>query len=138
MFSWFKKELSLVVSLGRRGEDEAQKHYKTLGYKIIAANEFNRKGKQLGEIDFIAQRKTEIAFVEVKTRTLGSSQFGSGLDAVNRNKQSRLLAATKLYLIKHPEFQKFRPHIDVCLVTYNLDKTLKDVIIMENLVEDLN
>ena len=130
----FKKKPS---SLGAMGEQIAQTEYKRLGFSIVGSNVFNRKGKQLGEIDFIAKREKELCFVEVKTRSLLEDKFGGGLEAVNYFKQKKILKAVKLFLISNPEFQKLAPRIDVCLVELvDLDKPAKSVRILSNAVED--
>src|SRR3989344_8341959 len=66
MLNIFKKPKQ---SLGSWGEDYIASEYKKKGYKILDKNYFNRKGKQLGEIDFIALKDRDLAFVDVKTRT---------------------------------------------------------------------
>jgi putative endonuclease len=141
MFGWFSKnkQHSKPSSLGQRGELWAQDEYRRRGYKIIAANEFNHTGVRLGEIDFIARTKQDLAFVEVKTRSSQSGKFGSGAEAVNVFKQIKLLRAVKLYLLKNPELATLRPHIDVCEVLWNeVDKQFESVKILENSVEDWN
>jgi Holliday junction resolvase-like predicted endonuclease len=124
--------------LGRWGERVAQDEYKRSGYKIIRQNEFNRRGKQVGEIDFIALGKGSIAFVEVKTRMMGGSRFGSGFEAIHQLKQQRLLRAVKMFLNKYPKYQKLQPRIDACLVETNkVDRAQKRVTILSNVVSDL-
>ena len=51
-----------------------------------------------GEIDLIMLDHETIVFVEVKTRKTG--QAGSGLSAVNTQKQKRIVRAALLYLAK--------------------------------------
>ena len=134
MLSFLKK---VIPSLGQKGEQMAQKEYQRKGYKIISENEFNRFGKQLGEIDFIAQKNNSLVFVEVKTRSTNLDTYGGPFEAVGKSKQSKLLKATKLFLLKHPEFEKFNIQIDVCLIIMSdLDKTPRNVIILSNAVED--
>ena len=52
-----------------------------------------------GEIDLIMLDHDTIVFVEVKTRKKGEP--GSGLSAVNKNKQNRIYKAAMIYLMKH-------------------------------------
>lgn len=56
------------ISIGKKGEQVAAAYLKKKGFKIIKMNYINPKGKQLGEIDIIAQKEEVIVFVEVKTR----------------------------------------------------------------------
>ncbi len=137
MFGLFSKALPKAKTLGQLGEAAAQTEYKVRGSEILAANFFNPKGKRLGEVDFVAKNKTEIIFVEVKTRTSAQSRFGAGEEAVNLFKQRKILKAVKVYLLQHPKYQALRPQIDVCVMGYNpFDKSLKCVKIITNAVED--
>ncbi len=140
MFNIFKskpKIPSKPKSLGQIGEEYAQEEYKKQGYQIIAANEYNKKGKRLGEIDFIAKNKTTIIFVEVKTRTVGVDKFGKGVESVNIYKQRKILAAVKMYFLRNEKYLSLIPQIDVCLLEYNgVDKILNSVKIIANAVED--
>lgn len=137
MFGLFFKAVARTKTLGQLGEMAAQQEYKNRGYEILVANFFNRKGKRLGEVDFVVRNKSAIIFVEVKTRAAAISRFGSGAEAVNFFKQRRLLKAVKLFLQSHQEYANLRPQIDVCLVEQNpVDKSLKCVKIISNAVED--
>lgn len=137
MLDWLKKSSDNPKSLGQQGEEFAQKEYEKAGYKIVAANFFNRKGLRLGEIDFVAVNKEKIIFVEVKTRNSLVSKFGSGAEAVNQFKQIKLLKAVRIFLQKHQKYNHLQPQIDVCLVQYSeVDKLFKPAIIISNAVED--
>jgi uncharacterized protein (TIGR00252 family) len=140
MFNFFKKQSTIQApkTLGQLGEEFAQGEYKNRGYKIVAANFFNRKGIRKGEVDFIAVNNTQIIFVEVKTRNVrGTEKFGSGAESVNIYKQQKLLKAVKIFLLQNPEFQHLQPSIDVCVVRCNeFDKTPFSAILITNAVED--
>lgn len=141
MFGLFSKKPSseALKTLGQLGEEAAQKEYKIRGYEILAANFFNRKGKRLGEADFIARDKTSLVFVEVKTRGMGQGRFGTGAEAVDIYKQRKILKAVKVFLLSHQEFQALRPQIDVCIMEQGpFDKSLKCAKIITNAVEDEN
>jgi len=137
MFNFLKSKVDKPKTLGQLGEERAQEEYKKCGFKIIATNEYNKKGKRLGEIDFIAKSKQSIVFVEVKTRTAGADKFGKGVESVNIYKQQRLLRAVKMYFLRNPKMLEFKPQIDVCLLEYSeFDKSFKPAIIIPNAVED--
>jgi putative endonuclease len=139
MFNFLKPKPKIIKSLGQLGEEFAQEHYKSLGYKIIAKNEYNKKGKQFGEIDFITKDKTTIIFVEVKTRSSTPSRFGTAAEAVDIYKQRKILKAVKIYFLHNREYSELRPQIDVCLVEYSeVDKSFKSAKIISNAVEDCN
>jgi putative endonuclease len=125
----------MLKTLGQQGEEWAARHYEKLGYKIISRNEFNRRGKQLGEIDFVAIKDKVLVFVEVKTRKSGVNKFGTGAEAVNYFKQQKLRKAVYSFLLRHGEYKDFRPQIDVCVINVDsLDKALYNVIIIANAV----
>jgi|ERR1051326_3837277 uncharacterized protein (TIGR00252 family) len=155
MFEWLSPQKP--KTLGQIGEELAQLEYKRRGYKIVAANFFNKKGLRKGEIDLIACNKENIAFVEVKTRTEKQGWHGTAEEAVNVFKQVKLLKAVKIFLLKHPKYQQFRPQIDVAviimenpdelepvkeenqwkyLLKVSFDKLSKSVTIIPNAVED--
>lgn len=115
MLGFFTKKPE-ELTLGQIGEEFAQRYYEQLGFTIVAKNEYNKKGKQLGEIDFIAKNKEQIVFVEVKTRQRPEGRFGSGEEAVNNFKQIKILKAVKIFLLKHTEYAAHSPRIDVCVV----------------------
>lgn len=132
------KKSNRTSSLGKLGELFAQGVYRHKGYKVIDANVFNKKGKRVGEVDFIAVGENDIAFVEVKTRSSINSRFGSGLESVNIFKQKKLLKMVKLFLLRNRFYTKFRPHIDIVSILWaNVDKKPEKVIITSNAVEDL-
>ena len=77
-------------------------------YENIAAGFLTRCGMdilcrnyrcRLGEIEIIDQDREAICFVEVKYRS--SAAFGYPSEAVGRNKQARIIAASGVYLKEH-------------------------------------
>ena len=102
--------MSTKLDIGRYGEEAARKFLKKNGYKIVASN----KRESHKEIDIIATDKNYIAFVEVKTRSVGDdlySPYGSPASAVNKTKQKNLIAAARLYLKNNPTNKQ--PRMDV-------------------------
>jgi len=77
---------------GRRGEDLATAFLLSKGYGILERNW--KSGRK--EVDIIAQDGTDVVFVEVKTRT--AEDVLSALDAVDRRKQSHIIAAAEAYI----------------------------------------
>ncbi|MBE9531677.1 MAG: YraN family protein [Proteobacteria bacterium] len=80
------------IELGKMGEKEAEKLLKRAGYKVVERN-FRCK---YGEIDIIALDGGVLVFIEVKTRT--TSDFGSGKEAVNRRKQTKIVKSSLAYI----------------------------------------
>lgn len=88
------------------GEEEAAKMLKTKGLRIVERNW--RMGHL--EVDLIAESRSEIVFVEVKTRT---SAFGNKMpeEYVDENKKQRITAAANAY-IKSTQSDK-KPRFDI-------------------------
>lgn len=81
--------------LGNFGEKSAVRFLKRSGYKILERNfECDE-----GEVDIICRDKTTIAFVEVKTRTVGreSPLEARPAAAVTLEKQKKLVRCAALY-----------------------------------------
>jgi putative endonuclease len=78
---------------GRRGEDLAHRFLRRQGYTIVARNYRTRSGS--GEIDLVGWDGEALAFVEVKTRS--SEEFGSPDRAVDQEKRTRLILASRDY-----------------------------------------
>lgn len=77
---------------GNIGEDAVCGFLVRHGYEIIKRN-FTVRG---GEIDIIAEKANIIAFVEVKTRTIGS--MTSAEEAVDLRKQRLIIRTAQAYL----------------------------------------
>ena len=94
-----KKGELTTTDIGSFGERAAARFLKKKGYRILKTNYFAGKN----EIDIIAQKRRDIVFVEVKTRTyspLGDMPYGTPMEAVDTPKQKRTLAAASAYLYK--------------------------------------
>lgn len=100
-------------NIGEIGEEYASKFLKKKKYKILERN----YRKRYGEIDIIAENKNYIVFVEVKTRHTDS--MTSAADAVNRQKQLKIIKTASMYLAEN-ETDKFC-RFDVCEVYINSD-----------------
>lgn len=82
--------------VGNIGENEAAKHLKKKGYKILERN-FVESGH---EIDIIAKYKDELVFVEVKTRSAASTSEleARPASAVTPEKQRAIISTAIAYL----------------------------------------
>lgn len=78
---------------GNLGEDIACKFLENNGYKII---ERNKSFSKLSEIDIIAQIKSTLVFIEVKTRK--NNNFGTPLEAITKTKFNHIMQGARLYL----------------------------------------
>ena len=66
--------------LGKKGEKQAEKHLKKLGYTLLYRN----YKTPFGEADLVVKKGEEIVFVEVKTRT--DDSYGAPAESVTRAK----------------------------------------------------
>ena len=97
---------------GRRGEEAAYFHLRTLGYTMVARN--FRSARCRGEIDLIGWEDDVLCFVEVKTRTTRDVKPGEA--AVDRHKRRLLAAVIREYLRRLPPSCQWR--FDVVSVYY--------------------
>jgi len=97
---------------GRRGEEAAYFHLRTLGYTMVARN--FRSPRCRGEIDLIGWEDDVLCFVEVKTRTTRDVKPGEA--AVNRHKRRLVAAVIREYLRRLPPSCQWR--FDVVSVYY--------------------
>jgi putative endonuclease len=101
---------------GRRGEEAAYFHLRTLGYTMVARN--FRSPRCRGEIDLIGWEDDILCFVEVKTRTTRDVKPGEA--AVDRHKRRLIAAVTREYLRRCPPSCQWR--FDVVSVYYEHSK----------------
>ena len=101
-------------SLDRRGERAAERFVRRLGYKIVA------RGDRLGpgELDLVAVEGRTVVFVEVKTRR--SHQKGHPAEAVDEEKQRRLVKLALHYARRH-DLLECSMRFDVVAVTWSDD-----------------
>jgi putative endonuclease len=100
--------------LGRRGEDEAARHLKSLGYRILG----RRERVLRGDIDIVALDGRTVVFVEVRSRS--DTAHGHPAETVGRSKQRRIAELAAAYIRRHRlEDQSVR--IDVVAVTFSAE-----------------
>lgn len=82
--------------IGARGEKRAALHLWLHGYRVLEKNfHFGREA----EIDLIARKRGVTVFVEVKARS--GEKYGSGREAVTRQKREHIRLAAEYYRQKH-------------------------------------
>ena len=108
------------INIGKYGEDLACKYLETKGYKIKERN-FRTF---LGEIDIISEYKGNIVFVEVKTRR--SDKFGYPEEAINYNKQQKIIKNAFCYLAKYNLWEN-NYCFDVILISISNHKDIKRI-----------
>ena len=117
--------------IGDFGEDAAVKYLKRKRYKILARNA--TFGKL--ELDIVAKTRTDIVFVEVKTRSVesldGEMLYGRPSDAVNFEKKRNTVNAAYAYLKENPS--KLNMRIDVIEVYLDKNAEKPTVLKIEHL-----
>ena len=77
---------------GESTEEQAHRFLINKGLKLVCRN---YRCKQ-GELDLIMTDQQTLVIIEVRYRK--TDQYGSALESVTRTKQSRIIAATHIYL----------------------------------------
>lgn len=92
--------------LGKYGEKMARRYLRRHGYKIIKKNFV----AESNEIDIIAENRETLAFVEVKTRTIGHENPNEPRPAssVDPKKQRGIIKAATFYTAYNPTPKKKR------------------------------
>ena len=123
--------------IGNFGEREAAKFLKKQGYKIKERN-YVALGN---EIDIIAEDKSALVFVEVKTRTRGkeSAHEPRPASAVNAKKQQSIINAARYYHGSNKYRLNGKPiRFDIVEVWINDDNAIKSVAEIKHLVGAFN
>lgn len=81
-------------ALGQCGEAAAAAYLRRAGWRIIVQN----WRCPVGEIDLIAQRGSQLVFVEVRTRRAGTLQGPTPEESITRSKARRLISLAYAYL----------------------------------------
>lgn len=87
---------------GKRAEDVAKNYLSRRGVTVVAQNVVY----PFGEIDIVAEDKKYLVFIEVKYRH--QLTYGYPLEAVNKNKQRKIIRAAHAYL------QRYRGPLPYC------------------------
>lgn len=100
---------------GDWGERLAEDFLRRHGYEILDKN----YQKRCGEIDLICQKDDILHFVEVKTRTIASTQvFGPPEEAVTRAKQRKIIQTAFTFLAEKDYERNKNWQIDVISIIY--------------------
>jgi len=97
--------------LGRRGEDEAAKYLRGLGYRIVG----RRERVLRGDLDIVALDDRCVVFVEVRSRS--DTAHGHPAETVGPAKQRRLAELATAYIRRHG-LEDCHVRIDVVAVTF--------------------
>jgi putative endonuclease len=114
------------------GEELAARFLKDKGYKIVERNFKNRVGRQIGEIDIIAEKNKEIIFVEVKTRELERYQKTLPEENITFSKLTKLSRIANAY-IKSRNLWNYPYHFDAISVWLSCDFKKFEIKHIENI-----
>ncbi|MGO1466679.1 MAG: YraN family protein [Microbacterium gubbeenense] len=104
--------MSHNLTLGRAGEERAAEHLVGEGYEIVDRNWRCSDG----ELDIVAVRGSDIAVVEVKTRS--STRYGHPLEALDDRKTARLWRLAHMWARAHPDHARGRRvRVDAIAIT---------------------
>ena len=82
---------------GARAEELCADMLRKAGLRVLARNWRCRHG----QIDLVAEEDGTLVFAEVRYRS--DERFGGAAGSITAAKQSRLIAAARLYLMRRPE-----------------------------------
>jgi putative endonuclease len=100
---------------GDKGEEEAAEYLRGQGYAIVEM----RWRHERFDLDLIAENKTHIVFVEVKTRY--SDVYGEPWEAVNKGKRKRICISADAYIQKN-HIEK-EPRFDIISIIKNGERS---------------
>jgi len=103
-------------ALGQRGEAEAEKCLRTLGYRIVG----RRERVLRGDIDLVALDGRTVVFVEVRSRS--DTAHGHPAETVGPQKQRRIAELATAYIRRH-RLEDCQVRIDVVTVTFGPEGT---------------
>lgn len=99
-------------TLGRRGEAEAAKYLRGIGYRIVATRERLLRG----DIDLVALDGRTVVFVEVRSRS--DTAHGHPAETVGPAKQRRIVQLATAYIRRH-RLEDCAARIDVVTVVFD-------------------
>lgn len=117
-----------TISIGKKGEDIAERYLRRHGYRILGKNYKTPSG----EIDIVALDKGTIVFVEVKTRRSGD--FGPPELSVNSIKRQKIIKSAFHFLSKK-RIKDTPCRFDIVSITESFDGKDKDLRIIKDAFE---
>ncbi|MBN1793891.1 MAG: YraN family protein [Candidatus Omnitrophica bacterium] len=119
-YAWFPG-----CRVGALGEELAGRYLRLRGYAIIEQN-YRLK---LGEVDFIAREKTELVFIEVKTRS--ATAFGAPDEAITDAKRLHISRVALAYL-KQRGLLREKARFDVVSIILERKRPLARIRLIQN------
>ena len=110
MISEIKGQIMDKKQIGQRGEAKAAAALIGAGYEIIERN----WRCPIGEIDLIARHRSELVFIEVRSRAAG---IDTAFESISPRKRDRMVRLAYAYLDSQPPETPFR--IDAVAISGN-------------------
>ena len=104
---------------GGAGEDLACRYLEKNGYTIL---ERNKRYSRFCELDIVAQHKSTVVFVEVKTRR--TNDYGTPLEAITQTKMQNILKGVQYYISEN-SVKNYR--VDVIGITLKPDVKINHI-----------
>lgn len=92
---------------GADSEDRALRFLESQGLRLIARNWRCRAG----ELDLVMRHGDTVVVTEVRGR--GRNDFGAAAETVDQRKQTKIVRATRLFLVQHVELAEQPLRFDV-------------------------
>jgi putative endonuclease len=109
-----RRHMTADHSLGRRGEDIAQRFLQRAGIVVVDRNYRMLSGA--GEVDLVGWEGDRLVFVEVKSRK--TDEFGAPDRAIGPHKQLSLIRAAREYA-RHAEVQWEKVRFDIVNIVFS-------------------
>ena len=107
-------------------------YWENIAYKYLVQNKLKKVKKNFnckaGEVDLIMLDQKTLVFIEVKYRK--ESDWVTGLEAVTKTKQKRIIKAAKLFLLQNKQYKDLNCRFDV--VSIQGDKQNPEINWIEN------
>lgn len=104
-----KAERQRRDAAGRRAEIIGAGLLRLKGYRVLT----QRFKTPVGEIDLIARRADQIAFIEVKARPSAAA----AIQSVSARQRQRIARAAMVYMQRRPDLAEYHMRFDLILVT---------------------
>ena len=108
--------------IGAKGEDAAVKLLNAMGFTILRRNYVVHN---VGEIDIIAEKDSEIHIVEVRTR-LNIGYYPDSVESVAGAKRNRIIRTAEHFVMENGLYDK-NIVFEICMVTHDKQGNIRRI-----------
>ncbi|MFA5941999.1 MAG: YraN family protein [Sinimarinibacterium sp.] len=105
--AWWRRPGAEPSGRGAQAEDAALRLLANGGLRLVARN-FRCRG---GELDLVMLDGVTLVIVEVRARA--SARFASAAESIDARKQTRIVLATQMFVVTHPQHAQRAIRFDV-------------------------